>query len=223
MKFIRVKFLLFAAMICSAVIGCSGDAEQLSVLQAEISQLTMSYEEQLAETRAEVSRADSLQTLVHDMEQEIMELQGNAPVYNASDAEEEAIETLVHNLHDGWTAMFETKNTNELLKYFLPEYTASAVRINVENIPQVRRKNDSNFEEWLNDLLAANDISLSFGETKFLYSEVRGEHFVTTYRTTLRLYENNQQIHNNSLVVQMAGERDSDWKVGHYNWVSFNY
>lgn len=208
---------------CLLLMGCSQDNEQLDVLRAENSQLTISYQEQLTETRQAVTRADSLQTIVHDMEQQIAELSGNTSEFAASSAEEEAVETLVHNLHRGWTSMFKTKNTDDILKYFLPKYTASAVRIDTENVPKVRRKNDHNFEQWLNELLAANDISLSFGETKFLYTEVKGNVFVTSYRTTLRVYEKNQERHTSSILVQVAGQAGDVWKVGQYNWVSFNY
>jgi hypothetical protein len=208
---------------CLLLLGCSQDNEQLDVLRAENSQLTISYQEQLTETREAVTRADSLQTIVHDMEQQIAELSGNTPEFAASSAEEEAVETLVHNLHKGWTSMFKTKNTDDILKYFLPKYTASAVRIDTENVPRVRRKNDHNLEQWLNELLAANDISLSFGETKFLYTEVKGNVFVTSYRTTLRVYEKNQERHTSSILVQVAGQAGDVWKVGQYNWVSFNY
>ena len=222
----RSRNAICTIFISSIVLGCSQDneqLEQLDVLQAEISQLTTNYQEQLVETRNAVTRADSLQTLVHGMQQEIGELKGNTPVNNASQADEEAIENLVHNLHQGWSSMFKTKDTNDVLKHFLPQYTASAVRIDSDNVPRVRRKNDHNFEQWLNELIAANDVSLSFGETRFLYTEARGDVFVTSYRTTLRVYENNQEKYTNSLVVQLAGERKDGWKAGHYNWVSFNY
>ncbi len=205
------------------IFGCSQDNERYDVLTAENSQLSISYEQQLVETRMAVERADSLQTIVHDLDQEVHELRGDAPVYNASDADKEAIETLVKNLHKGWAAMFETDDTNDVLKYFLPKYTTSAIRINTENIPSVRRKNNSNFEEFLNQLIDVNSISLSFGETKFLYTEVKGDIFVTTYRTRLRVYENNKQRHTSSLVTQLTGARQGEWKVGDYHWVTFNY
>ena len=220
----NIPSILPLLLFFTILLGCSQDTEQLDVLTAENNNLTKSYEEQLVVTRSEVTRADSLQTLVHDLQQELQEALGEKPVYNASDEDEEAIEALVHNLQKGWANMFKTKDTNDLLKYFLPKYTASAVRINTENIPSVRRKNNSNFEEFLNELLAANNVSLSFGETKFLYSEVRGDVFVITYRTRLRVYENNSQRQTNSLVTQLSGQRENgEWKVGNYNWVTFNY
>lgn len=219
---IRRSFLtlLMSGMM---IFGCSQDNEQFDVLTAENSQLSISYEQQLVETRSAVERADSLQTVVHDLAQEVHELKGEAPVYNASKADEEAIEVLVQNLHHGWASMFKTNDTNDLLKFFLPKYTTSAIRINTENIPSVRRKNNSSFEEFLNQLIAANNISLSFGETQFLYTEVKGDVFVTTYRTRFRVYENNKQRHTSSLITQLSGERNGEWKVGDYHWVAFNY
>lgn len=210
--------------LCAITLACSQDNEQFDVLTAENSQLSIKYDEQLVVTRREVERADSLQTLVHDLQQELQQALGEKPVYHASKADEEAIEALVHSLHRGWATMFETDNTSDLLKHFLPKYTASAIRINTENIPSVRRKNDSNFEEFLNELVAANNVSLTFGETKFLYTEVKGDVFVTSFRSTLRVYENNEQRHTSSLVTQLAGERKGgEWKVGNYHWVTFNY
>ena len=216
--------LLQSVLILGFTAGCSQDNEQFDVLTAENNQLSTKYQEQMAVTRQEVKRADSLQTLVHDMAQELQEALGEKPVYNATEADEEAIETLVNSLHQGWAKMFETDDTKDLLKHFLPNYTASAIRIDTEDVPSVRRKNDNNFEEFLNQLVAANHISLSFGETQFLYTEVKGDVFVTSYRSRLRVYEHNEQRHTSSLVTQLAGERvQGEWKVGNYHWVAFNY
>ncbi|GJM29008.1 MAG: hypothetical protein DHS20C17_16430 [Cyclobacteriaceae bacterium] len=65
---------------------------------------------------------------------------------------------------------------------------------------------------------------MTFGETKFLYSEVKDDFFVTSYRTTIRLFENNSLRHTGSVVTQLAGQRvNGEWKVGNYHWVNFNY
>ena len=206
------------------IMGCSEDSEQFDVLMAENSQLSIDYEQQLIETRRAIGQSDSLQTLVHSLEQEVQKLRGDAPVYNASEADEEAIEALVAELHKGWTNMFQTDDKKDLLKHFMPKYTASAIRINTENVPSVRRRNNSNFEEFLDQLVATNNISLSFGETQFLYTEVKGDIFVTNYRTRLRVYQDNQQRHTSSLVTQLSGQRvNGEWKVGDYHWATFNY
>jgi hypothetical protein len=126
-------------------------------------------------------------------------------------------------MHQGWSTMAKTKDTNALLQYFLPKYTASAVRVNTENLPSVNRSNDANFEEHLRELIGADNISISFGQTKFLYTEVKGDFFVTSYRTRIRVYQHNDEVHSSSLVILLAGQKQDEWKVGNYNWVTFNY
>ena len=204
--------------------GCNSGQEQIETLTRENSELRENYQNQLIETRMATKSADSLQTIVHSLQSEVQKMKGDMTVYNASSEDEKAIEALVANLHRGWAEMLETDDSNKLLQYFLTKYTTSTVRINTENIPSVQRSNDANFEEHLNELMLTNDVSLSFGQTKFLYTEVKGDIFVTSYRTRIRVYQNNNQTHTSSIVTQLAGQRKDDgWKVGSYNWVTFNY
>lgn len=206
-----------------ALFSCEDNSGQIEELTQENAELKEKYQNQLIETRSETEKADNLQTQVHSLESQVQKLKGEVPTFNASTAEEKGIEELVKNLHAGWASMIKTDNTNDLLQYFLPQYTTSTVRINTENIPSVDRKNNSNFEEHLNELMLANDISVSFGQTKFLYTEVKGNFFVTSYITRIRVYQNDKQMHSSSLVTQLAGENKDGWKIGSYNWVTFNY
>ena len=62
------------------------------------------------------------------------------------------------------------------------------------------------------------------GQTNFFYTEVKGDVFVTSYRTQLRVYYNNEEAYTSSLITLLAGQKkDSEWKVGNYSWVNFNY
>lgn len=206
-----------------ALFSCEDNSGKIESLSQENIELQGNYQNQLTETRMVTKQSDSLQTIVHSLQNEIQKMKGEMPVYNASTSDEKAIEALVNDMHKGWATMLKNDNTNELLKHFLPKYTTSAVRINTENIPSVQRSNDSNFEEHLNEIMLANEISLSFGQTKFLYTEVKGDFFVTSYRTRLRVYENNKEVYSSSLVTLLAGQNNDGWKVGSYNWVTFNY
>ena len=222
----KTKFttLIHFTVIVAILSSCDAGKEQIEALTNENSNLKNDFQQQLIETRVITKKSDSLQTVVHKLESQIQKMKGDMPVYKASSEDEQAIESLVSNLHKGWTAMLENDDTNELLQYFLPKYTTSSVRINTENIPTVQRSNDANFVDHLNELMVANDVSLTFGQTKFLYTEIKGDIFVTSYRTRLRVYQNNKQMHTSSLITQLAGEKKDDgWKVGSYNWVTFNY
>jgi len=220
----KTSSLLLVVFLLTLISSCKDQRSQIVSLSEENNKLRNDLQEQLIETRKSTTKADSLQTIVHSLQSQIEKIKGEMPEYNASSEDEKAIEALVNNLHRGWTAMMEKDDTNEILKFFLPQYTTSSVRINTENIPSVQRSNNANFEEHLNEIMLANNVTLSFGQTKFLYTEVKGDIFVTSYRTTLRVYQNNQEMHTSSLVTQLAGQRkEGEWKVGNYNWVNFNY
>lgn len=222
-KFNKSIYLALAFSIFTLV-ACEDGSEQIAQLNEENTELKTNYQTQLVETRVATKSADSLQTIVHSLQREIQKMKGDMPTYNASSEDEKAIEALVGNLHKGWAVMLKNDDTNELLQYFLPQYTTSTIRVNTENIPSVDRKNNSNFEEHLNELMLANEVSISFGQTKFLYTEVKEDIFVTSYRTRIRVYQSNKEMHSSSLVTQLAGQRKDDgWKVGSYNWVTFNY
>lgn len=221
-KSIKTAFLatLFFTLF---LVSCDSGSEQIAQLTDEISELQVNYESQLIKTKAATQKADSLHTVVNHQEGEIQKMKGEMPVYNASTDDERAIEILVGNLHKGWASMLQNNDTNELLKYFLPQYTTSTVRVNTDNIPSVDRKNNSNFEQHIQELMLAEDVTVSFGQTKFLYTEVKDDFFATSYRTRIRVYQNNSEVHTSSLVTLLAGQKKDEWKVGSYNWVTFNY
>ena len=210
-------------LIVFGLFSCEDNSGQIETLTQENTELRDNYQSQLVETRVVTKEADSLHTLVHKLETQVQKLKGETTVYKATNEDEKAIETLVSNMHKGWAAMLKNDDTSELLKYFLPKYTTSTVRINTENIPSVQRSNDTNFEAHLNELMLANNVSISFGQTKFLYTEVKDNFFVTSYQTRFRVYEDDKQVHTSSLITQLAGENKDGWKVGSYNWVTFNY
>ena len=210
-------------LIVFALAGCENNSAQLEQLTQEKEELAENYQNQLIEAKAATQKADSLHTVVNHLEAEVQKLKGEMPVYNASNDDEKAIETLVNNLHQGWANMLQNDDTKELLKYFLPQYTTSTVRVNTDNIPSVDRKNNSNFEQHIQELMLAEEVTVSFGQTKFLYTEVKGNFFVTSYRTRIRVYQKNKEVYTSSLVTLLAGEKKDEWKVGSYNWVTFNY
>ncbi len=221
-KIKKIAYLPMAFLLI-AFLSCEDNSEKIEMLNAENTALKENYQTQLLETRTVTKETDSLKTVIHKLQGEVSKLSNNAPTYKASSEDEKAIEELVNNLHKGWGKMIKNKDTNELLKYFMSKYTTGTVRINTDNIPTVKRSNDSNFEQHLQEIIIANDVSISFGQTKFLYTEVKGNFFVTNFRSRIRVYHHNKQVHTSSIVTQLAGEKKDGWKVGSYNWVNFNY
>ncbi|MDW7691668.1 hypothetical protein R9C00_17030 [Flammeovirgaceae bacterium SG7u.111] len=225
-----IHYLNPTLFIILAVIlfGCEDkDAlQKIENLKQEVSTLSDEQQATLAELKAATKTSDSLITVVNDLTNELEKAKGIAPKgYKASSQDENDIETLVNNIHRGWESMFKTQNTNDVLQYFLPKYTTGSIRINTENIPSVQKNTYKDFEQHLKDLIAAEEnISVSFGQTDFLYTEVKGQIFVTSYKFNIRVYSNDRQIHTSSIVSMLAGgKKDGTWKVGAYNWVTFNY
>lgn len=221
----KIKKIVYLplAFLFLPLLSCEDNTEKIEMLNSENLELKESYQTQLLETRMVTQKTDSLQTIIYKLQSQVNKLSGNTSTYKASSKDEKAIEDLVNNLHKGWGEMIKNKDTNELLKYFLPKYTTSTVLINIENIPAVTRSNDSNFKEQLQEMVLAKNLSVNFGQTKFLYIEVKGNFFVTSFRTRIRVYQDNKQVNTSSIVTQLAGENKDGWKIGNYNWVNFNY
>ncbi len=205
-----------------AFFGCENKSKEIETLTQENTDLKANYENQLLKTKKLNREVDSLKTVVYDLQSQVEKLSATTKS-EALSPEEKAVHQLVLNIHRGWEKMFETKDTNELLKYFLPKYTTNALRVNTENIPTVQRSNDTNFEDHLKNLIAAGNISITFGQTQFLYTEVRDNIFVTSYRTKFRVYQDNKEVYTSSLVTLLAGANKDGWKVGNYSWVNLNY
>jgi len=218
----KITLLLFLILLIP-FFGCEDKGKPIETALKENVELKESYQVQLLETRQAIKEADSLKTVVYKLQDQVKKLAGEVPAPKTLNKDEEAIENLVNNLHKGWASMIKNKNTNDLLQYFLPKYTTNTVRINTENIPSVQRNNNTNFEEHLKELISANNISITFGQTHFLNTEVKGDVFVTTYKTQIRVYNNNKQVYTSSLVTLLAGANRDGWKVGNYSWVTLNY
>ena len=221
-KIQKIAYFSFLIVLI-AFYGCENQSAQLEALTNENVKLSEDYQNLLLENRKITQTSDSVKTLINSLQGQVDKMTGEMPAFKASNQDIEAIEAMVNSLHNGWTTMAKTKDKNELLKYFLPQYTTSAVRINLENKPSVKRKSDVDFEAQLDELILENDLSITFGDTKFLYIEVKDKFFVTSYKTVIRVYQNNKQLYTSSLISQLAGENKEGWKVGSYTWVNFNY
>lgn len=220
-KISKITFFTLAVLVL-AFSACENKSGEIENLKNENADLKSGYEKQLLEIKKLTHKTDSLQTVIFDLQNQLKKLtekdQGAA-----LSPDEKAVHDLVLNIHRGWEAMFKTKDTHELLKYFLPKYTTNALRINTENIPSVQRSNDTNFEEHLRSLIKAGNISVSFGQTRFLYTEIKDNIFVTSYRTKLRVYQDNKEVFTSSLITLLAGANKDGWKIGNYSWVNLNY
>jgi len=189
----------------------------------EIAQLQGQLEAHKEETSRLYQVNDSLIDVIFALEGRMEQIENDVEAPAEVSEEDKPIRELITNLHQGWETLASWKDKNDLLKYFLAEYTTNQVRINTENIPLVQRHNDRNFEEHLDAIAGVEGLSVKFSQPQFFYTEVKGDVFTTCFRALVRIYQHNELKRTNSVVCLVSGENKDGWKVGNYSWVSLNY
>lgn len=137
--------------------------------------------------------------------------------------EAKVIQQLIIDLELGWAKMMETKNPDALLVYFLPQFTTNSVKINTENMPFVKRHNNSDFRAHLAQLATTKDLKLIFDQPTFYTTMVRGDIFTTNYLSKLTATHRGQVIHKSTILCFVSGEkRNGKWLIGNYNWTRYD-
>ena len=208
------KFLTLALL---STIWVSCDQSKEKVIQLE----TQSAE-QLAEIEYLKSKSDSLIEVAHKLEGK-MEALENATAPIPPSAPEQQIHKLVLKLHKGWEVLASEKNADQFLNLFLSKYTTNGVNIDTANVPSVARHNNRNFEEHVRSIADVDGLRVSFGNNEFYYTVIKGDKFVTCYRSLMRVYIHNKIVETKSVITLLAGQKKEEWKVGSYSWVTLDY
>ena len=212
----KLKPILLTGLILFVMIGCDSSKEKVSTLEQELSEKDNTIHELK-------SSFDSLATALFEMEGKVEKYESDIESAKEVPQEELPIRTLVSNVHRGWEKMVTDKDKDALLQYFLTKYTTNGINVDLTNKPSVKRYSDKTFDERLDEILLVDNARLSFGDSQFLYTEVKGEIFATCYRTLLKVYIDEELQYTASVVSLMAGQKNDDWKVGNYSWVIFEY
>jgi len=136
---------------------------------------------------------------------------------------DQSIRELVNDLHNAWENSFKSRNSDELLALFLDEYSINQVRIDTAGIPMVRASNFKNFPEYVQAFLDIEGLALDFGQVDMLYTEVKDDFFVASYKCKYRAYMNNELTQTTSLITTITGRNEGGWKIGNYSWVTVAY
>ena len=213
----QINLLITTGILFTLLTGCNQGKEQIATLETQV----VEQQSQIIDINAQ---NENLITQVHNLEGQIETYENDieAPV-QISQSERE-IRDLVVNLQKGWDLVPDENNKSALLQHFLTKYTTNGVSINTENLPTVRRHDHEIFEAHLDAISEIEGLSIKFGEPQFLYVEVKENIFATCYRSLMRVYDNGKLKSTASVVSLISGpKREEGWKVGNYNWVTFNY
>jgi hypothetical protein len=206
-------FLLSAVLLVASACTTEQNTEELDKLTAELAA-------EKATSMDLVQDSDSLITVINGLQDKIEALtdEETEPVFTPAENE---IRQLIKNLHEGWELVFSMDDSEKVLSYFLDEYKTNEVTISVNNLPGVKDHNQDSFREHIRALSEVDGLSISFGQTDFESIEVQGDIFATTYKTTFRVFQDNEQIGSAEVYCLVAGQDNDGWKIGNYSWVTF--
>jgi hypothetical protein len=138
-------------------------------------------------------------------------------------AEAKAVQNMIVNMESGWVKMMEKKDPDELLVYFLPEYTTNSVKIDTRKMPFVQRHNDTNFRKQLQNLVETKELSFSFTQPKFYSTMVRDNIFTSSYLSNLTTMHEGKVVQKCTILCFVSGEKkNGKWLIGNYNWTRYD-
>jgi len=138
--------------------------------------------------------------------------------------EEKEIRALVTNLNKGWQDLVAEHDADAVLQYFLEEFTTNEVKINTENLPFVRKHNNTNYREHVAAIAEIKDLKIDMGKIKMYSIFVREKIFATQFLTEITVEHKGKVVMESTILSLVSGEKDDGiWKVGNYSWIRFEH
>jgi len=135
------------------------------------------------------------------------------------------IHKMIDAMHNSWEELYSTKDPDEILQYFLPNFITNKVFISSENQGRIESHTNADFKKFLKESIKTKGLSYKFGNIRFLDTEIKdNKYFTVTYKSNLRIYEKAEFVKTNSILVTVTGRfENKEWRIGNYSWVSFQY
>jgi len=168
---------------------------------------------------------DSLNLIVAELEDENLQLINN----NAREElpflsrDEAAIQKMVGNLKKAFNDIYQDKDPDKILQFFLPSFSTNQVTINVDNEAEIALFSSEDFKKYIKKKMREKGMSIEMGEITFLDTQVKGEIFTTTFRNTAKVYKNDKLMSYRTIVSTITGRNQDGWKIGNYSWVAIDY
>ena len=136
---------------------------------------------------------------------------------------EAAIQEMVKNLKTAFNNIYQDKNPDKILQYFLPSFSTNQVTIDLNNKAEIALFSSEDFKSFLKKQMKEKGTSSEMGKITFLDTQVKGEIFTVTFTNKAKVFTNNTLVSNRSLVSTITGRNQNGWKIGNYSWVSIDY
>lgn len=216
-----ITVLLFIAVLVLLFIQLRSHNNDASSVEKETSELDSLKELYLKEKEEAAQLKYNNDSLSSALVSEISK--GIKQPENLS-SEEREIQNLISNLHLGWENLADKNDADQVLRYFMKEFTTNEVKINTENIPFVRKHNNQNYREHLEAISEIEGLEIDMGTSKVYSVFVRDDIFGTQFLTEVSVEHNGKIVMESTVLSLVSGQKeDGEWKVGNYSWIRFEY
>jgi len=115
-------------------------------------------------------------------------------------------------------------NTDYILSFFLPNFSANIVSIDRFDKGSIVRLTRQDFKEYVENVDHKKNIHYKILNINFLDTEIIRGMFSMTYKTLIEYYEKDKHISNRTILTTLTGRKTkTTWEVGNYSRTSIEY
>ena len=115
-------------------------------------------------------------------------------------------------------------NTDYVLSFFLPSFSANIVSIDRFDKGSIVRLTREDFKEYVDNVEHKKNVHYKILNIDFLDTEIIRGMFSMTYKTLIEYYEKGEHISNKTILTNLTGRKTkTTWEVGNYSRTSIEY
>lgn len=115
-------------------------------------------------------------------------------------------------------------NTDYVLSFFLPSFSANIVSIDRFDKGSIVRLTRQDFKEYVDKVDHKKNVHYKIININFLDTEIIRGMFSMTYKTLIEYYEKGELISNKTILTTLTGRKTkTTWEVGNYSRTSIEY
>ena len=115
-------------------------------------------------------------------------------------------------------------NTDYILSFFLPSFSANIVSIDRFDKGSIVRLSHQDFKDFVEKVDHKKNVHYKIINIDFLDTEIIRGMFSMTYKTLIEYYEKGEHISNKTILTTLTGRKTkTTWEVGNYSRTSIEY
>lgn len=115
-------------------------------------------------------------------------------------------------------------NTDYILSFFLPSFSANIVSIDRFDKGSIVRLTRQDFKEYVDNVEHKKNVHYKIINIDFLDTEIIRGMFSMTYKTHIEYFEKGEYVSNKTILTTLTGRKTkTTWEVGNYSRTSIEY